>query len=1039
MSAFNPGFAKRATATGTGTPIAVTPIVLVTPVTTAQPVTAQPVTTAQPLLTAKQTTLHVVLDLDECLVHSEFLRDPLVPTRSLDPTRFATQVQAKQEHHHDTQPVIESFVVKVPSGHRCQVFLRPNLKEFLLGARARGYVMHLFTASMETEYAVPVVRQLEAFVLGADADTPLFEGRFYRQHCTKSKDGKYVKDLANLPIPLPLDRTVLVDNNHVCFRANPSNGILVNDFHQDSRDNTLSAVLAILRDLETAQDVRSILIKRFNLKAAIDSGDPFQIHQATVMCVANGRRSCPIVVEETNKAIQNDQLGAGAAAGSVADPWFTATNTGPCRSTVSRSPVELSKATQVPERANNNITAVPTATTRPNFEYAKTRPVGMRAEVAEREYDPYLRAVARAAASFAAVPPPTIQDNPDNVKTQGDDELIAERKPPTTAGTPAITSIKHPLQGRRPPRFSRVLKAKKQDTQLQLQPFVLSATATAPQPRPTATTVSVSQPHPAAARRRAARHVRFAEEMVEVREYQFYKGEVEEKLAAIHAVNHALKYCDVLSQLSETTSMVPPTPTPVPTVTTQPVAPVIVHDPTTSMVPPTPTSVPTVTAQPVAPVIVHDPSTFSFTGGCVNRALQKLSLQQRSLQGRREASKQQRSKKFQQKISERRSRPIGSFSGAVGPVAPPTFSFTGGCVNRVLQKATLQQRSLQGRREASKQQRAKKFQQKISDRRSRPIGSFSGAGAAPPIVAPTATPPIVAPTAAASVPATSAPIVPTVALPTFSFTGGCVNRALQKATLQQRSLQGRREASEKKRAKRFQQKISDRRSRPIGSFSGATAPSIVAPTAAASVPATSAPIVAPTAAAAPIVVAATMEEVPPVNAAASDSSNVPLQPRLSIVTATPTAMPPAEDVESPNTRWWREWLDNPTMIYDPSVLDAAAAALPSTEWLDGEVTDDDDEDPFPSADESIVALPPQLAGTEDNVDGLVLDGSTDDDDAPAHYELLADPVANQAPFEPPVLRRSARIAQLVAVQNTFQPRRSARIAARPPVSYVGMA
>jgi len=148
---------------------------------------------------------------------------------------------------------------------------------------------------------------------------------------------------------------------------------------------------------------------------------------------------------------------------------------------------------------------------------------------------------------------------------------------------------------------------------------------------------------------------------------------------------------------------------------------------------------------------------------------------------------------------------------------------------------------------------------------------------------------------------------------------------------------------------------------------GATAPPIVTPTAAASVPTAAAPpIVAPTAA------AMVTEEVR-VYAAALDSSNVPMQ------ACPPTAMP-----ESPNTRWWREFFDNPTKI-DPSVLEAAldtAAAVPPTtdnnagsnnqeedailqddnvvedseQWLDG---------PFLSTDESVVASPPRLADNAD--------------------------------------------------------------------------
>jgi len=160
-----------------------------------------------------------------------------------------------------------------------------------------------------------------------------------------------------------------------------------------------------------------------------------------------------------------------------------------------------------------------------------------------------------------------------------------------------------------------------------------------------------------------------------------------------------------------------------------------------------------------------------------------------------------------------------------------------------------------------------------------------------------------------------------------------------------------------------------------------------------------------------------------------------------IVIATPTVMP-AEDVESPNTRRMREFLDDPLKIADPSVLDAAAAASTEwlDEWLDGEATDDDADESVasPTSDDAPVEPVVDPVEPDNNANGLLV-GAIDDDDAiPADDDLIASAVANNLPTEPLQPRRSTRIAQLLATRN-LQLRRSSRIAARPRVSYVGMA
>jgi len=228
---------------------------------------------------AAQPPLILVLDMDECLLHTQFLDDPE------EAARCATQVRnMRQEFDYDGFQPVDSYIVRRPTGDRVRVYVRPGLKHFLLWAKTRGYETYIFTASKETSYAVPVLDGLEAFI----GEGPLFAGRFYRQHCMYDEDlGAYVKDLSQLPISLPLQQTVLVDNNPVSFYANPENGILVNNFYQDPRDNTLEAVQDLLLQLEVSQDVRPVLGERFQLKTALKADCPFLEEQATVMQFAD--------------------------------------------------------------------------------------------------------------------------------------------------------------------------------------------------------------------------------------------------------------------------------------------------------------------------------------------------------------------------------------------------------------------------------------------------------------------------------------------------------------------------------------------------------------------------------------------------------------------------------------------------------------------------------------------------------------------------------------------------------------------------------
>mmetsp|Transcript_5402 Transcript_5402/g.9940 ORF Transcript_5402/g.9940 Transcript_5402/m.9940 type:complete len:309 (-) Transcript_5402:158-1084(-) len=199
--------------------------------------------------------LVVVLDMDECLIHSQFYSPQTarlahqLPRNHASSWNYSTASSSKR---------VESFRFTLPDGDVVHVNKRPHLATFLEHVCSR-FETHIFTAAMEV-YAAPVLDHL-------DPNGTLFAKRWYREHCLY-QDGAYVKDLNFLN--KPPHRTVLVDNNPLSFLANPENGILVNNFYNDPDDTTLFAVLDLLDELDQAQDVRPLLEERFSLKQALE-------------------------------------------------------------------------------------------------------------------------------------------------------------------------------------------------------------------------------------------------------------------------------------------------------------------------------------------------------------------------------------------------------------------------------------------------------------------------------------------------------------------------------------------------------------------------------------------------------------------------------------------------------------------------------------------------------------------------------------------------------------------------------------------------
>lgn len=219
----------------------------------------------------KESDLIVVLDLDECLVHSQFFNSGTDEIYRQQEHRPQSQALFHDDDDDDvvssSPHVCESFRMSLPGGDLVHVNKRPNLDEFLRRI-TRKYETHVFTAAMEV-YASPLLDRL-------DPNGDMFQGRYYRDHCTFDPSlGVYVKDLKKAlgqskgVEGFQEGRVVLVDNNPMSFLANPMNGILVCNFYDDPKDDTLGALADLLDELDGVKDVRPFLNEKFGLQDAL--------------------------------------------------------------------------------------------------------------------------------------------------------------------------------------------------------------------------------------------------------------------------------------------------------------------------------------------------------------------------------------------------------------------------------------------------------------------------------------------------------------------------------------------------------------------------------------------------------------------------------------------------------------------------------------------------------------------------------------------------------------------------------------------------
>ena len=165
----------------------------------------------------------LVLDLDETLVHSQFL-----------------------EFSSPSDIVIKIWIEK--EIYNIYVLIRPGVKEFLEEMK-NYYEIVIFTASI-SKYADILIN-----IIDQKGYCPY---RFFREHCTFINN-TFVKDLKKLG--RDLKDIIIVDNSPFSYSFHPHNGLPILSWFEDKNDKELLNIIPILLFLSNVDDVREYIPK----------------------------------------------------------------------------------------------------------------------------------------------------------------------------------------------------------------------------------------------------------------------------------------------------------------------------------------------------------------------------------------------------------------------------------------------------------------------------------------------------------------------------------------------------------------------------------------------------------------------------------------------------------------------------------------------------------------------------------------------------------------------------------------------------------
>lgn len=214
----------------------------------------------------------LLLDLDETLVHADFREeflnsnekyDEIISFYSVEEPSSTLEESNKDED--DTESNVTDDESKDENENeninKVGIFLRPGVRKFLEEV-SKYFEVGIFTASVP-EYANAVINFL-------DPENKYIKFRLYRNNCINVGDLVRVKNLRILK-NIPLKDIVLVDNNIYSFAPQLDNGILINSFFCDKKDDELDNVLSYLIEfILPADDVRKVNEQFFGFRRIVE-------------------------------------------------------------------------------------------------------------------------------------------------------------------------------------------------------------------------------------------------------------------------------------------------------------------------------------------------------------------------------------------------------------------------------------------------------------------------------------------------------------------------------------------------------------------------------------------------------------------------------------------------------------------------------------------------------------------------------------------------------------------------------------------------
>ena len=204
------------------------------------------------------------LDLDETLIHADF--DEEYSQNEYDTIiKFRAKKDEKkiEKNFEDSDSTwCCNSEIEEDDIHTVGIFIRNGAKKFLEEVN-KYFVVGVFTASVK-EYA-------DAIISFLDPENKLIKFRLYRNNCINFNDTFTIKDL-RIFHNIDLKNVVLLDNSMYSFAAQINNGILINSFFDDKKDNELqNAFEYLIKYILPAEDVREINEQFFNFKQIINS------------------------------------------------------------------------------------------------------------------------------------------------------------------------------------------------------------------------------------------------------------------------------------------------------------------------------------------------------------------------------------------------------------------------------------------------------------------------------------------------------------------------------------------------------------------------------------------------------------------------------------------------------------------------------------------------------------------------------------------------------------------------------------------------